>query len=242
MSDFIFKPAANPQGDFSGSTEARGVQQGDTVPLAGGIYEIYVKVETGFTVATQSSDLTEVFVNYGTATATGVNTPAFAGTAASGQTTEGPFVLLNSDGSASGANLTLNFSSPAPGNNSGFGINVIGNGDGAAGFNGTLFSSVFTGDSYYAGAAYTLEHVISGLTPGAAYQVQLIASRDASDSRETRYDFSNGETGTIQTTADPTATPLVINTVADGAGLITITQSAVSGSWSYLGGLRVTAS
>ena len=149
-------------------------------------------------------------------------------------------MLLNADGGDPGVSLTLNFSAPAPGSNSGFGINTRGNGDGAAGFDGTLYNDIFTADSYYAGAAYTLDHVLSGLAANTAYTVELIASRDATDSRETRYDFANGESATIQTTADPTQAPVTVNTVSDGAGRITITQSAVSGSWSYLGGLHIT--
>ena len=182
----------------------------------------------------------DIFVEYGVQTASGVNTPAFTFLAGSGQTSDGPFALLNADGTDPGVSLTLNFSAPAPGDSSGFGINTAGNGDGAPGFDGTLMSSVFTADSYFAGAAYTVDHVISGLAANTAYRVELVASRDAGDSRETRYDFANGETATIQTTADPTQAPVAIDTVSDGAGQITLTQSAVSGAWSYLGGLRIT--
>jgi hypothetical protein len=182
----------------------------------------------------------DIFVEYGVRTAAGVNTPAVASIAGSGQTAEGPFVLLNTDGSDPGVSLTLNFSAPAPGNNSGFGVNTVGNGDGAAGFDGTLYNDVFTGDSYFAGAAYALDHVISGLAANTVYTVELVASRNATDSRETRYTFADGQTVTIQTTADPTQAPVAVDTVSDGSGVITITQSAVSGSWSYLGGLHIT--
>lgn len=240
MNDFIFKPSTNPEGDFSGAAEMTSVQQGDDVSLSDGTYAIYVKVDDGFTVARSTPGLVNIFLNYGEATATGVNTPPFATIAPTGQTSEGPFALLNRDGSDPGISLTLEFSAPAPGSNAGFGINTAGNGDGVPGFDGTLYSSVFTVDSYFVGAAYALNHVISGLSPGTGYRVELVASRDASDSRQTRYDFSNGETATIQATADPTSPVTVVETVADGTGTITITQSALSGSWSYLGGLRLT--
>lgn len=184
--------------------------------------------------------LTEIFVQYGSNTAAGVNTPAFNDfTTNAGATSDGPFDLLNSDGSDPGVRLTLNYSAPSTGDASGFGLNPIGRTTGVTGFDGTLYNDIFTTDSYYVGAPNTLEHVISGLAPDTGYRVELVASRATSGSRETLYSFSSGQSVTLETTADPVEGPVSVDAVSDGAGVIAITQSANTGSWSYLGGLRI---
>lgn len=182
----------------------------------------------------------DIFIEYGVDTAVGVNTPGFTLAADNaGMTSDGPFGVLNQDGSDLGVTLTLNFSAPAPGGSSGFGVNTQGRTTPVSDFDGTLYNDRFTTDSYFVGEAYTVDHVISGLQPDADYAVELIAARAASDSRETLYSFSNGETATIETTADPVSPPVRVNTRSDGAGSITITQSANTGGWSYLGGLHI---
>ena len=184
--------------------------------------------------------LTEIFVQYGTNTATGVNTPAFNDFATNaGATSDGPFDLLNSDGSDPGVRLSLAYSAPSTGDAAGFGINPFGRSTGVPGFDGTLYNDVFTTDNFYVGSANTLDHVISGLTPDTGYTVELIASRAATGSRETLYSFADGQSATLETTADPVSAPVSVNTLSDASGVITITQSANTGSWSYLGGLRI---
>ncbi len=186
---------------------------------------------------TESVDL---FVQYGTNTAPGVNTPGFSlATQNAGEISEGPFGLLNADGSNPGVTLRLDFSAPAPGNASGFGLNFQGKTVPVASFDGSLYNGTFTTDSYFVGAAYTVDHVLSGLSPDTDYRVGLVASRDAGGPRETLYSFSNGETATIETTADPVSLPVFVDTRSDATGTITITQSANSGAWSYLGGLHI---
>lgn len=186
---------------------------------------------------TQSVDL---FVEYGINTASGVNTPTLAlATENAGQVSEGPFGLYNRDGSNPGVTLNLEFSAPAPGNASGFGLNLQGKSVPVTGFDGNLYSGVFTTDSYFVGSAYTVDHVISGLTPDTDYRVGLVASRNAGGPRETRYSFAQGEIALIETTTDPVSQPVFVDTRSDATGTITITQSAASGAWSYLGGLHI---
>ncbi len=192
-----------------------------------------------FMVESQTLSL-DVFVDYGNGATPGVNTPPFVpGAQNAGATSDGPFALLNSDGSDPGVTLTLNFSAASPGGSSGFGLNFFGRSSDSSAFSGTLYNDVFTADSYFVGAAYSVDHVISGLSPDTGYTVELIASRAASGVRETLYSFSGGETATIQTTANPVQDVVTVETTSDGAGVITITQSANSGSWSYLGGLHI---
>jgi hypothetical protein len=199
-----------------------------------------VVTSASFTTAAAAPGATgiDLFVQYGNNTASGVNTPGFT-LPTDGLSGDGPFALLNGDGGDPGVTLTLAFSAPSPGGSGGFGINTSGRSTGISGFDGTLYNNVFTTDSYFVGASYTVDHILSGLVPDTAYTVELVASRAASGSRETLFTFANGETATIETTANPVEAVAVVNTLSDSTGTITITQSANSGSWSYLGGLRL---
>jgi len=104
-----------------------------------------------------------------------------------------------------------------------------------------LKTNLFTSQSLYSVSGTTVTYMISGsdIIAGASYEVQLVASRAASDVRVTRFVFHDGQTADLNVTANPVADPAVVTVAANANGEITFTQSTVQGGWSYLGGFRL---
>lgn len=155
-------------------------------------------------------------------------------------TSVGPLDIDNFNGTASNVTLTVNFNINMDGSQ----LNSVGRSDGQAAplFDATtLFNNAFTRDSMFVDAGTIVEHVIEGLEPNASYDVSIVASRAASGPRESQYAFSNGESVTIDATANPTThePDTTVSTMSDGSGAITITQTIVSSSYGYISGLHI---
>lgn len=111
-------------------------------------------------------------------------------------------------------------------------------------FNNTLLNDYICSDSIFADMnSGQFTFTLSGLTPGAQYDLSFIASRNASGPRTT-----NITDGSVTVTYDATAATPSIQTgrfTANGSGVITLSVLNPSGTalntWAYVGGMQVAA-
>lgn len=100
---------------------------------------------------------------------------------------------------------------------------------------GDIYCDPMLNDSCYVQSTETITHKLEGLTPNVQYTVGLVASRDAVDERISNFDFGGGTVVSINTTQTPPEATKNTIVTSDNEGVITFVQSALSGTFSYLG-------
>lgn len=108
----------------------------------------------------------------------------------------------------------------------------------APAYNGQLLAGSITAGFYYVTATPTMTITVSGAVPGATYEVGMIGSRDASDSRQTTFTVQGVATTWDAAEAVPQERKVTVQ--ANEQGQIVMTLKATGGStFGYISGLSI---
>lgn len=151
-----------------------------------------------------------------------------------------PVVLQNISGSDTDIFLQIT-SSTADNASADRGNNTTGRNFGSTTFDDSLENNPVYNNSIYMKASDTFTYTLSGFAPNQVIDFLVCGSRVATDSRVTLITSNDAKTASFDTSIDPPVAPQSLLVVAaDASGVITLTQSTQTGTYSYLGGIEFT--